>query len=364
VAKSKELSTKAIQSTQITLMKAGFLINFKKSHLQPTQTLKFLGLELDSSRALTFLPLDKAQQLVQCSKYFMEVGKYRSVKLFLRLLGLMAASLLAVPHARLYMRPIQIYLNSQRDARIHNLQHPIMIPRHLLPIMHWWADLENLVAGLPWRFPRPSVTMTTDASLKAWGAHAQGMTVQGKWTKHQSSLHINVLELMAVQKGLLAFLSFLKNKSILVQTDNSTVISYINKAGGTQSPALCQVAWEICNLCIMNRIQLQAVHIPGSNNLLADKLSRHLLSPTEWELNDQVVPQLFHKWASPSVDLFASYQNKITANILLYLSSSTSHASGRTLNELERPVCIRFSSSSHPQSGAEESSLRESSHDF
>jgi ribonuclease HI len=176
--------------------------------------------------------------------------------------------------------------------------------------MEWWSDLNNLTMGLHWKIPKPSITMTTDASLLAWGAHADGKTVQGKWTMHQSLLHINVLELMAVQRGLKAFQSFLRNKSILVQTDNSTVISYINKAGGTRSPVLCQVAWEIFNFCILNKIQLQAVHIPGSNNLLADKLSRHLLSPTEWELNDRIVLRLFHMWTSPSIDFFASYQNK------------------------------------------------------
>ena len=310
VAKTKDQLIQAVHTSQDVLMQAGFIINVKKSHLTPVQRLKFLGLELDSTVAAAFLPEDRAQQIVQCTKYFSEVGMYRPVQLYLRLLGLMAASLLTIPNARLYMRPIQIYLNSQRDARIHGLQYPVMVPKRLLPIMKWWSNLDNLLVGLPWSQPRPSITLTTDASQKAWGAHLKNMSVQGRWTKHQRALHINILEFLAVQKGLKTFQHLLRKKSVLIRADNATVISYINKAGGTKSPHLCQIAWDIGQWCLEHQVLIQALHIPGKNNLLADKLSRQLLSPTEWELNDRVVQKLFSIWTTPTMDLFANVENR------------------------------------------------------
>jgi ribonuclease HI len=308
VAKSKQRLQEAVVTTQQVLMQAGFLINFKKSNLLPVQRLKFLGLEVDTIQAAAYLPEDRATQLAACCQSFMRVGHYQTVKTFLRLLGLMAATLLAIPYARLYMRPIQLYMNQNRDARIHGLSHKIMIPNRLVSVLRWWTLLPNLLKGLPWRSPKPSVILTTDASLRAWGAHMDGLKVQGTWTAQQSRFHINVLELLAVFRALKAFQVY--NKVILVQTDNTTVISYINKAGGTHSPQLCQLTWEMLGWCQDNKVQLQAIHIPGSRNLLADKLSRHMSSPTEWELKDQIVNRIFQIWGQPQMDLFATQVNK------------------------------------------------------
>jgi hypothetical protein len=44
-------------------------------------------------------------------------------------------------------------------------------------------------------------------------------------------------------------------------------------------------------------------------NLVADKLSYHLASPTEWELNTQVVNKFVSLWGTPQIDLYATKQN-------------------------------------------------------
>jgi ribonuclease HI len=299
VGKSLDQLNQAVHLCLAVLDSAGFLINYKKSHLQPVQRIQFLGMELDSVQAAAYLPQAKAQHVVECLQHFLKVGVYKPVKLWLRLLGLMASTLLMVPYARLYMRPVQLYLNSQWKASTLDFNFQVLVPLRLIPVLRWWADLSRLTQGLAWSQPKPSITMTTDASLKAWGAHIQGIKVQGPWTKHQKSHHINVLELLAVQKGLKVFQHKLKNRSVLIQTDNTTVLNYINKLGGTRSPQLCQITWEMLNWCILHRIQLQAVHIPGVLNVLADRLSRRLVPHTESELNDQVVQRLFEIWQKP-----------------------------------------------------------------
>jgi hypothetical protein len=70
------------------------------------------------------------------------------------------------------------------------------------------------------------------------------------------------------------------------------------------------MTWDIYAWCRENRVTLQAVHIPGEKNLLADKLSRQLCSPTESEINIQVIHKLFHLWGRPDVDLFATFENR------------------------------------------------------
>lgn len=73
--------------------------------------------------------------------------------------------------------------------------------------------------------------VTTNASLTGWGGTLEGRSVNGRWgTPH--SIHINCLELMAVEMVLRHFLPFLVGRHVLVRTDNTKVVEYINKQGG------------------------------------------------------------------------------------------------------------------------------------
>ena len=46
-------------------------------------------------------------------------------------------------------------------------------------------------------------------------------------------------------------------------------------------------------------------------NILADRLSRFKVQPTEWTLNKKIVLKLFTIWEVPHIDLFASHQTQI-----------------------------------------------------
>ena len=70
---------------------------------------------------------------------------------------------------------------------------------------------------------------------------------------------------------------------------------------------LCnQITRELWLWCAQHGIWLSAMHIPGKQNVLADKESREKRSDSEWNLN----PLLFEcLWGTLSVDLFASRLN-------------------------------------------------------
>ena len=59
------------------------------------------------------------------------------------------------------------------------------------------------------------------------------------WGPEHSLAHINVLELLAVTYAFKCFRSVVVGQAVLVQSDNTTVVSYINHQGGTRSPQLC-----------------------------------------------------------------------------------------------------------------------------
>ena len=101
-----------------------------------------------------------------------------------------------------------------------------------------------------------------------------------------------------------------ETQTVLVATDNSTVVPYINKQGGTHSVEMYALLWKIMTWCHRYHITLKAKHIPGCLNVMADLLSRsNQVQSTEWSLHPQVFKQICHKWFTPHVDLFATHLN-------------------------------------------------------
>ena len=136
--------------------------------------------------------------------------------------------------------------------------------------------------------------------------------MQGVWSEEEKKLHINTLELEAVFLAVKHFLPAIKGKNVLLKTDNTTVVQYINKQGGTHSSRLCLRTWNLWNFALQNQISLKAIHICGKLNVLADQLSRTVIKPTEWSLNFFVVQSIFQTWGCQLMDLFASDLNHQT----------------------------------------------------
>ena len=66
---------------------------------------------------------------------------------------------------------------------------------------------------------------------EGWGAHLGDFTASRSWSLPESRLHINFLELKAILLALKRFRHVLQNQVVLVATDNTTVVAYINKEG-------------------------------------------------------------------------------------------------------------------------------------
>ncbi len=91
--------------------------------------------------------------------------------------------------------------------------------------------------------------------------------------------HINCLELLAVHLALRQFRPLLLGKHVLVRTDNTAAVSYINRMGGIRSRRMSQLARHLLLWSHTRLKSLRAVHIPGELNRAADALSRQLTSP-------------------------------------------------------------------------------------
>ena len=145
---------------------------------------------------------------------------------------------------------------------------------------------------------------------KRLGSSLERNSSQWPLVNKEAQLHINVLELKAVLLALKGFQEHLQGQRVLICSDNSTVVCYLNKEGGTHSIEMCALIWRILAFTNSRRIQIRARPVPGSLNVLADSLSRRdKVIQTEWSLHQQIFNQIGRVWHTEMVDLFATRLN-------------------------------------------------------
>ena len=290
------------------LSQLGFLINSEKSNLEPTQDITNIGGRFRLDKGIVLPTPDRMLKLREIVKNLM--GKVVPARQYLQTLGVMASCIELIPNARLYMRPVQLHLLHWWKPVSRDLEALIPSSQHLSEHLIWWLQEANVAKGRSLSQNHINKVIAMDASNQSLGGNLGHQIVQGSWSNAEKQLHINCLELEAVVLTVRKFLPQLVNQSVLIRSDSSTVIQYINRQGGTRSPRLCYKTWELWQLASKSNINLKGAHIAGSLNILPDQLSRIVIRPTEWILNDAVLHKIFHIWGEPMIDLFASFHNK------------------------------------------------------
>ena len=97
------------------------------------------------------------------------------------------------------------------------------------------ANPANVMKGSDLHPKDHSIQLFRDTSNEDWGSHLEQTSTKGLWSDRDKRIHINVLELRAVSLALQRFKDQCQNQTVLVATDNSTVVAYINKQGGALS---------------------------------------------------------------------------------------------------------------------------------
>ena len=307
-APSPELCLQHTQTLLALCQQLGWIINLNKSELVPKQVFNFVGYWFDLITGRV-LPTQDQWETLQEKLRFMKDRHQCTVRQFMSLIGLLTATEKQVCSGRLHMRPIQWHLKKNWHVP-EVLEKVIPVPQSLHPHLNWWLDETNVLKGQPLHPLQHAVQLFTDASNEGWGAHLGDFTARGVWSIPESRLPINFLELKAVLLEIRQFEHLCKDQIVLVATDNTTVVSYINKQGGMRSGSLCALLWRLLSWCHPRGIILRARHIPGHLNVIADKLSRHnQVIQTEWSLSQQVFTLLCSRWIQPQVDLFATRFN-------------------------------------------------------
>ena len=83
-----------------------------------------------------------------------------------------------------------------------------------------------------------------------------------------------------------------------MRSDNSTVVAYINRQGGTRSTSLCFRTWSLLLWC---QSICTSLHGPGIRNTLVDSLSRGTFGATGWELHQGLLDSVFDRLGKPHI---------------------------------------------------------------
>ena len=287
------------------LQDLGLSLNLRKSCLNPSQEVVYLGMRIDASLMRASLPQVRVDTILSLLDRF-RLGWTVSAWECQRLIGLLVAASLLVPLGLLYVRPVQRWYNSHRlHPKLHRHRR-LLVTRVCLRALSRWRSPLYLTAGTALFRVACRELVLTDASLTGWGAVYRGTPARGLWRPPWLGQHISVLELRAVFLALKAFLHQLEGRHVLVRSDNTAVVAYVNHQGGLRSHCLHRLARDLLVWAHTHLLSLRAAFIPGSMNIAADILSRAGPPDGDWHLHPQVVQQLWDRFGTAQVDLFAS----------------------------------------------------------
>ena len=295
----------------------GIVINEKKSDLVPSQSAKYLGMTIDTGAGKVFPSLARVEKFLTVAERFCSMQS-PPAQLWQLILGHLASLERLVPHGRLRMRSLQWHLKSQWSPESDPPSLPVALPEEARRDLSWWMVRDHLLVGVRFGTPAPDLHLYSDASSLGWGAHLLDQNVSGVWSAQEKLLHINLLEMKALFLALQAFQEDVTGHHVTAMCENSTVVAYVNKQGGTVSRPLCLLTSRLLRWTESFDVHLEARYLPGESNVLADVLSRRgQVVGTEWSLHPQVARALLRTWGNPSIDLFATCLN---AKLPLYCS--------------------------------------------
>lgn len=312
-ADSREVVSQHVQFLTNLMSELGLNLNLKKSQLEPTQNFVFLGYLYDLTKGTVRPTTENVTKLVVKTKTLLYKKQGTAVE-WLSMIGSANAVAPLTPFGRITVCPLEIHVQQYWHWTPNNpniMKTIIPVTSAVREILHVWTQphLWDLTVSLaPFK---AQLHLFTDASTYGWGAHMDHHTASGVWNDQEKLNHINVLECEAVRRALLQFQTVVQNRAVLVSTDNSTTMSYINRQGGTRSIQMYETTKNLLMWCHTQNILLKAVHIKGSMNVMADLLSRdkHTVN-TEWSLLPLVTQNLWKLWFLPDIDLFATIYNR------------------------------------------------------
>ena len=317
-----------IRATTQAFSKLGFKIHLKKSVLKPVQEIQFLGFMINTVDMKFKLPADKVLNIkLECETLLSQPEP--TIRQVAHVVGKLISTFPAVQYGPLFYRNLEKGKIIALKRNSGHFDRKMVLSNEAKKELLWWLN-HIQYAFSPISREKPSHEIRTDASGSGWGATNMHIHTGGRWNESElekaKDNEINFLETLAIGFGLKSFHNQTMNAHVLIRSDNTTAVAYINNMGGIKSPHCNQMAVDIWKWCIERTIWITAAYLPGKQNTEADHKSRHFNDRTEWMLNNGAFAKIVQKFGKPEIDIFASRLNTKLARYISWLPDPNAEA--------------------------------------
>ena len=240
----------------------------------PTQVIQFLGLEIDTLNETVRLPEEKIIKCKGLINNMLDKSKCKLKELQI-LLGMLNFACSVIVPGRAFLQSLYPLISGLK--RKHHFKRLTRQTKADLRMFLGFLDTYN---GLS--FYRSQMFLSPDAKhlysdaakSVGFGAWLKEHWISEHWPSEWWSLqNITFLELVPIVVALLTWGNSLKNSVLHVHTDNEALY-YVIKKQYSKEPLVKMWIRKLVLLTLQHNILIEAHHISGDNNFLADHLSR------------------------------------------------------------------------------------------
>ena len=228
IAQSRAIYIEIFEIIRKIFCNLGFLINYKKSTLEPSKQVDFLGFTIDSESLVLKITQKRQTQLSGLLKSFIE-KKECTIEQFASLIGSLVATCLASTYGWLYTKTMEREKILALQSNSNNYNATMVLSDLSRSDLQWWQSNIHKNYKALHSTTTYQMTIFTDASRSGWGAFDGNKRAWGPWESSDNNNSINYLELLAIKYALTS-LSYNKiNINILLRVDNTKAIAYFSK---------------------------------------------------------------------------------------------------------------------------------------
>ena len=226
----------AVDTLLDLLQSLGFTINWSKV-VQPSQSLCFLGVEMDSVSCVLRLPRVRVSELLDILN--LTSTKHKCQKHHLqRLVGKLSWAARVVRGGRTFLRRLITVMSSAKHRH-----HHVYLNTQARADLHWWASLLpvfNCRSLFPDELPLTSALAYTDASPAGGGCCWHNDWLYVNWAldfPNICPLHINYKETFMVLQATKRWAPSWSGQRVVVKSDSEVAAAIVNK-GTTSCPIM------------------------------------------------------------------------------------------------------------------------------